>query len=90
MQHELPTINFVAEAEVRSKAEHRRTEEIMELLRPALNRWAAKLHRRKLAILHAVQAPQTGQISFTGPFADHAVHLYEMLPQMLKRETKRK
>jgi hypothetical protein len=55
MQHELPTINFVAEAEVRSKAEHRRTEEIMELLRPILNRWAAKFHRRKLAILHAVQ-----------------------------------
>ena len=90
MQHELPTINFVAEAEVRSKAEHRRTEEIIELLRPILNRWAAKFHRRKLAILDAAQAPRTGQISVAGPFADHAVHLYEMLPQVLKRETKRK
>lgn len=58
MQHELPTINFVAEAEVRSKAEHGRAEEILELLRPILNGWAAKFHRRKLAILHAVQAPR--------------------------------
>jgi hypothetical protein len=68
MQHELPTINFVAEAEVRLKAEHRRTEEIMD-------RWVAKFHRRKPAIFYAVQSQQTGQTSVAGPFADHAVHL---------------
>jgi hypothetical protein len=90
MQHEFHTINFVAEAEVRSKAEHPRTEEIMEWLRPILNRWATKFHRRKPAILHAVQSPRTGQLSVAGPFSDHAVHLYEMLPQVFKRETKRK
>ena len=55
MQRELPTINFTTQAEVRSEAEHRRTEEIMELLRPILKRWIAGFHHRRHTIFNAVQ-----------------------------------
>lgn len=55
MQRELPTINFVTQAEVRSKAERRRAEEITELLRPIFTRWIAEFNRRRDAIFDAVR-----------------------------------
>jgi hypothetical protein len=55
MQYESPAINFAPEAEIRSKAEQRRTAEIMELLGPILNRWAVRFRRRKPIVFYAAQ-----------------------------------
>ena len=46
MQRELPTIDFTSEAEVRSKAECRRTEEVTGLLKAFFARWRPR--RRQL------------------------------------------
>ena len=46
MQRELPKIDFVTQAEVRSKAEHRRAEEIAGLLRLMFGRWTTRFQRR--------------------------------------------
>ena len=54
MQRELPTIDFPSQAEVWSKAEHRRTEEITDLVKLTFRGWAAKF-RRKPTIAGAVR-----------------------------------
>lgn len=65
MQRELPTIDFKSEAEVRSKAESRRTEEVAGLLKalfawwtPRPRQWTPGLHRSGRPILEAVQISQ--------------------------------
>jgi hypothetical protein len=62
MQRELPTIDFTSEAEVRSKAEFRRTEEVASLLKdffaswtPTPRRWTSRLHQSGRPILEAVR-----------------------------------
>lgn len=62
MQRELPTINFTGEAEVRSKAESRRTEEVAGLLKavfawltPRPRQWMSGLHPSGRPILETVQ-----------------------------------
>ena len=62
MQRELPTIDFTGEAEVRSKAEYRRTEEVTNLLKdffawwtPRLRQWARRLRQSGRRILEAVR-----------------------------------
>jgi hypothetical protein len=64
MQRELPTIDFKSEAEVRSTADSRRTEEVAGLLKalfawwtPRLQ-WTPGLHRSGRPILEAVQISQ--------------------------------
>ncbi|SHN81335.1 hypothetical protein [Bradyrhizobium erythrophlei] len=60
MQRELPTINFTSEAEVRSKAESRRTEEVANLLKDFFAGWTPRLRRtlRLRRILEAVRETQ--------------------------------
>jgi hypothetical protein len=62
MQRELPIIDFASEAEVRSKAESRRTEEVAGLLKdffawwmPRPRLWTSSLRRSGRPILEAVQ-----------------------------------
>ena len=62
MQRELPTINFTSEAEVRCKAESRRTAEVTTLLKdffawwtPRLRQWKRKLRKSGRPILDAVR-----------------------------------
>lgn len=45
MQRELPTIDFTSEAEVRSKAESRRTEEVAGLLKAFFAWWRPRLRQ---------------------------------------------
>ena len=52
MQRQLPTIDFTSEAEVRSRAEYRRTEEVANLLNeffaswtPGLRQWISSLRQ---------------------------------------------
>jgi hypothetical protein len=45
MQHELPTIDFTSEAEVRSRAESRRTEEVANLLTDFFAWWTPRLRQ---------------------------------------------
>jgi hypothetical protein len=45
MQRELPTIDFTSEAEVRSKAESRRTEEVANLLKDFFAGWTPGLRK---------------------------------------------
>lgn len=65
MQPELPKIDIASQAEVWSRAEHRRAEEISGWLKLAVGRWAANAHRRWQFISDAVQivsaAPRTGK-----------------------------
>ena len=58
MQRELPKIDFISEAEVRTTAEHRRAEELSALLRPVLARWSALFQRRKTTAFSAAQFVQ--------------------------------
>jgi hypothetical protein len=72
MQRELPTIDFTGEAEVRSKAEYRRTEEVTNLLKdffawwtprlrqwtPGLRQWMPRLRQSGRPILEAVGEAQ--------------------------------
>jgi hypothetical protein len=56
MQRELPSIiDFTPEAEVRSKAEHRRTEEVSRLLKLLFERWRNRLRQSKRPVFDAVQ-----------------------------------
>jgi hypothetical protein len=62
MQRELPTIDFTSEAEVRSRAESRRTEEVANLLKdffagwtPKQRRWTSRLRKSGRPILEAVR-----------------------------------
>ena len=62
MQRELPSIDFANEAEVRSKAESRRTEEVAGLLKdffvwwtPSPRRWAIRLRRSGRSLLDITQ-----------------------------------
>ena len=62
MQHELPTIDFASEAEVRSGAEARRTEEVANLLKlffaswkPRLRQWRRRLRQSGRPIFEAVR-----------------------------------
>lgn len=55
MQRELPAINFTSQAEVRTQAEYRRTEEIAGLLRGFFGRWTTKFRGRKPIIFNATQ-----------------------------------
>ena len=55
MQHQLPTIDFTSEAEVRSQAEHRRTEEVAGLLKTFFAGWKPRLRQSTRPILEAVQ-----------------------------------
>jgi hypothetical protein len=55
MQRELPTIDFASEAEVRSKAESRRTEEVSGLLRLFFEWGTARLRQSGRPIFEAVQ-----------------------------------
>jgi hypothetical protein len=62
MQRELPTIDFKSEAEVRAKAESRRTEEVAGLLKaffawwtPRPRQWTPGLHQSGRPILETVQ-----------------------------------
>ena len=54
MQSEFPSIDFADQAEVRLKAEHRRTEEITGLLRALYQHWAASFRQSKPSIFAAV------------------------------------
>ena len=54
MQPELLPIAFVSEAEVRSNAESRRTEEISGLLRSVFQGWAARFRQSEPLIFSAV------------------------------------
>jgi hypothetical protein len=47
MQHQLPAIDFTSQAEVRSQAEHRRTEEITGLLKLFFGRWGARFRLKQ-------------------------------------------
>ncbi|HZR74197.1 hypothetical protein [Bradyrhizobium sp.] len=60
MQRELPLIHFTTQAEVRSQAEYRRTEELAELLKVFFVRWTAKLRGRKPIVLGTAQYAQAG------------------------------
>jgi hypothetical protein len=73
MQRELPTIEFSSEAEVRSKADRRRTEEVTNLLKdffawwtPRPRQWTSRLRQPGRPILEAVrEAPHpatTGRV----------------------------
>lgn len=55
MQREFPTIDFATEAEVRSKAECRRTEEVTELLKDAFDGWTVRLPGLARPIFEALQ-----------------------------------
>ena len=68
MRRELQTIDFASEAEVRSKAESRRTEEVANLLKdffawwtprlrqtPTPRRWTSRLRQSGPPILEAVR-----------------------------------
>jgi hypothetical protein len=62
MQRELPIIDFASEADVRSRAESRRTEEVAGLLKaffawwmPRPRRWTLSLRQSGRPILEAVQ-----------------------------------
>ncbi|HET7889074.1 MAG TPA: hypothetical protein VFL62_22835 [Bradyrhizobium sp.] len=55
MQRELPTIDFRGEAEVRAKAESRRTQDVSELVKALFAWWTPKMHRSGRPILGAVQ-----------------------------------
>jgi hypothetical protein len=55
MQREFPAIDFATQAEVRSKAEARRSEEITGLLKLFFDRWAAKFDRFERPIFEAVR-----------------------------------
>ncbi len=59
MQRELPVIDFTSQSEVRSKAEHRRTEEITGLLKLLFEGWTARL-QRKQSVFNAVQYAAAG------------------------------
>jgi hypothetical protein len=54
MPRELPRIDFASQAQVRTEAERRRTEEITGLLKPIFKGWAARF-RRKPIIVSAVR-----------------------------------
>jgi hypothetical protein len=54
MQPELPAIDFATQAEARSKAEGRRTEELTGLLRMVFERWAARFRQSEHPIFGAV------------------------------------
>jgi len=58
MQRELPAINFTTQAEVRSQAEYRRSEEIGGLLSGFFGRWTAKFHSRKPVNFSAINYAQ--------------------------------
>lgn len=60
MQHELPLIDFTTQAEVRSQAEYRRSEELAELLKAFFARWTAKFRGRKPVVLGAARYVQAG------------------------------
>ena len=63
MQHELPTIDFSTQAEVRLEAEARRTEEVSSFLRDLFGQWRAKLRQFERPVLQAVphsHQPVTG------------------------------
>ena len=55
MQHQLPAIDFRSEAEVRSQAEHRRTEEVAGLLKAFFASWTPRLRQSGRRSLDAVQ-----------------------------------
>ena len=62
MQRELPNIDFTSEAEVRAKAEARRTEEVADLLKvffawwtPTPRQWKPELGQSRRPVLEAVQ-----------------------------------
>jgi hypothetical protein len=55
MQRELPTINFTSEAEVRSRAECRRTEEVTHLLKDFFALWMPRVRQSGRPILEAVR-----------------------------------
>jgi hypothetical protein len=55
MQREFPTVDFANQAEVRSKAEARRSEELTGLLKLSFDRWAAKFNRFEPRIFDAVR-----------------------------------
>ena len=54
MQPELHVIDFANQAEVRSKAEYRRTEEMTALLKTLFNGWMARLRRWERPVFDAV------------------------------------
>ena len=58
MQRELPLIHFTAQAEVRSQAEYRRSEELAELLKASFVRWTAKLRGRRPVVFGTVRYAQ--------------------------------
>jgi hypothetical protein len=58
MQRELPLIHFATQAEVRSQAEYRRSEELAELLTAFFGRWTAKLRGRRPVIFGAANYAQ--------------------------------
>jgi hypothetical protein len=55
MQHQLPNIDFTGEAEVRAKAESRRTEEVASLLKAFFAWWTPRLSQSGRPILEVVQ-----------------------------------
>lgn len=55
MQRESSSINFTTQAEVRSQAESRRTEEISGLIRALFDGWTTRLRGHKPVILSTVQ-----------------------------------
>lgn len=56
MQHELSSIiDFTPEAKIRSKAEHRCTEEVAGLLKLLFERWRSGLRQSKRPAFGAVQ-----------------------------------
>jgi hypothetical protein len=58
MRHELPTIDFTSAAEVRAKAESRRTEDVAGLLKACFAGWTPRLHPSGHPLLVAVQQAQ--------------------------------
>lgn len=58
MQRELPLIHFTTQAEVRSQAEYRRSEELAGLLKALFVRWTAKLRGRRPVIFGTAQYAQ--------------------------------
>ncbi len=59
MQHELPSIDFSTQAEVRLEAESRRTEEVSSLLRDLFGQWLARFRQFERPVLQTVQrSPQ--------------------------------
>ena len=57
MQRELPTIDFSSQAEVWSKAQHQRTEEIAGLLKFIFKGWVAKFNRKPTIVGAVRYAP---------------------------------